>query len=64
MVKKPQEMKETRFDPWVGKIFWRRAWQPTPVFMPEESHDSGAPRAAELDVTEARSRHTVTLAVH
>ena len=24
-------------DPWVGKILWRRAWQPTPVFLPEES---------------------------
>ena len=24
--------------PWVGKIPWRRAWQPTPVFLPEESH--------------------------
>ena len=22
------------FDPWVGKIPWRRAWQPTPVFLP------------------------------
>ena len=21
-------------DPWVGKIPWRRAWQPTPVFLP------------------------------
>ena len=26
------------FDPWVGKIPWRRAWQPTPVFLPEETH--------------------------
>ena len=26
------------FDSWVGKIPWRRAWQPTPVFMPGESH--------------------------
>ena len=26
------------FDPWVGKIPWRRTWQPTPVFLPEESH--------------------------
>ena len=26
------------FDPWVGKIPWRRAWQPTPVFMLRESH--------------------------
>ena len=25
------------FDPWVGKIPWRRAWQHTPVFLPEES---------------------------
>ena len=25
-------------DPWVGKIPWRRKWQPTPVFLPEESH--------------------------
>ena len=24
------------FDPWVGKIPWRRAWQPTPVFLPGE----------------------------
>ena len=22
------------FDPWVGKILWRRKWQPTPVFLP------------------------------
>ena len=27
-----------RFDPWVGKIPWKRAWQPTPVFLPGESH--------------------------
>ena len=27
-----------RFDPSVGKILWRREWQPTPVFLPEESH--------------------------
>ena len=27
-----------RFDPWVGKITWRRAWQPTLVFLPRESH--------------------------
>ena len=26
------------FDPWVGKIPWRREWQPTPVFSPGESH--------------------------
>ena len=27
-----------RFDPWVGKIPWRRKWQPTPVFLPGGSH--------------------------
>ena len=26
------------FDPWVGRILWRRAWQPAPVFFPGESH--------------------------
>ena len=25
------------FSPWVGKIPWRRKWQPTPVFLPGES---------------------------
>ena len=27
-----------RFDPWVGKIPWRWAWQPTQVVLPGESH--------------------------
>ena len=27
----------TANDPWVGKIPWRKAWQPTPVFLPGES---------------------------
>ena len=26
------------FDPWVGKIPWRRKWQPTPVPLPGKSH--------------------------
>ena len=29
--------KRHRLDPWVGKSPWRRAWQPTPVFLPGES---------------------------
>ena len=33
-----QETSETRFDSWAGKISWRRKWQPTPVFLPGESH--------------------------
>ena len=41
VVKNPLAVQETqgcRFDPWVRKIPWRRAWQPTPVFFPGESH--------------------------
>ena len=26
------------FAPWVGKIPWRRKWQPTPIFFPGESN--------------------------
>ena len=26
------------FHPWVGKIPWRRRWQPAPVFLTRESH--------------------------
>ena len=33
------------FDPWVGKIPWRRTWQATPLFLPGESHGRGAWRA-------------------
>jgi len=29
---------EDGFNPWMGKIPWRRARQSTPVFLPEESH--------------------------
>ena len=30
--------KRPRFDPWVGKMPWRRKGQPTPVFLPGKSH--------------------------
>ena len=36
MVKNLSAMQETRFNPWVRKIPWRRTWQPTPVFLPEK----------------------------
>ena len=40
MVKRLPTMRETWVQslPWVGKISWRRKWQPTPVFLPGESH--------------------------
>ena len=37
LVKNLPAMKETQFDSWIGKIPWRRAWQPTPVFLPGAS---------------------------
>ena len=30
--------KRRGFDPWIRKVPWRRAWQPTPVFFPGESY--------------------------
>ena len=38
----PRRRCETcRFDPWVGKIPWRRKWQTTPVFLPAKFHRQG-----------------------
>ena len=34
--------KRQGFNPWVGKILWRRKWQPTSVFLLENSMDRGA----------------------
>ena len=34
-----QEAQETWVDNWIEKIPWRRKWQPTPVFLPEKSHE-------------------------
>ena len=30
--------RKCRLSPWVGKIPWNRKWQPTLIFLPEESH--------------------------
>ena len=32
-VKNPLQCGRPGFDPWIGKVPWRRAWQPTPVFL-------------------------------
>ena len=34
----PTNAGDQGFDPWVRKILWRRKWQPSPVFLPRESH--------------------------
>ena len=51
--------KRRRFSPWVRKIPWRRAWQPTLVLLPGESHGQRSlvgysPQGCkESDITEA-----------
>ena len=51
------------FDPWVGKIPWRKKWQPTPVFLPGESHGQRSlagcsPQGCTVwDMTKATSTH-------
>jgi len=32
------DTRDSEFSHWVRKIPWRRAWQPTPIFLPGESH--------------------------
>ena len=36
-LKNPPAMQARGFDPWVGKILWKRKWQPTQVFLPRKS---------------------------
>ena len=54
------------FDPCVGKIPWRRKWQPTPVFLPRKSHGQRSlvgysPWCCkESDMTERAHTHTHT----
>ena len=44
------------FDPWVGKIPWRRAWQPTPVFSPGESRGQRNPAGCGSGAAKSRTR--------
>ena len=42
-----------RFDPWVRKTPWERAWQPTPVFLPGESRGQKSLQATVHRITES-----------
>ena len=62
------QCKRSRFDPWVGKIPWRRAWQPTPVFLLAQSHGQrslvgyssrGLKESDMSDATECAHTHTL-----
>ena len=54
------------FDPWVGKIPWRRKWQPTPALLPAESHGQRSLVGYSLwghkesDTTERRDKRTTS----
>ena len=58
--------KRHKFDPWVGKIPWRRKWQPAPVFFPGKLRGQrslqgyGPWGCKELYTTEWLSTHTHT----
>ena len=41
---------------WVGKMPWRRKWQPTPIFLSEKSHGWGAWRAAVHGVGKSQTQ--------
>ena len=64
-LKRLPAMRRPAFDPWVGKIPWRRKWQPTPVFLPGESHGQRSlvgysPQGhKESDMTERLHTHNV-----
>ena len=58
------DIRDTDSVPRVWKIPWRRAWEPTPVFLPGESHGQSSlvgysPRGhKEAETTERLSRST------
>ena len=61
-----RRLQRCRFDPCMGKIPWRRKWQPTPVFLPGKFHGQGclvdySPWShKESDTTECAHTHTHT----
>ena len=64
--------KRRGFDPWVGKIPCKRAWQSTPVFLPGESHGQRSlagyspkgPKELDMsEVTELQCPHALFLEV-
>ena len=56
-------VKRPEFDPWLGKIPWRRKWQPTPVLLLENPMDGGGWWSAVDGVAKSQtllSTHTHT----
>ena len=51
-----QETQEMQFDPWVGKILWRRVWQPIPAFCLENLTYRGTWWATVHRVTQSQTQ--------
>ena len=62
-----RRQKRHGFNPCVGKIPWRRAWQPAPVFLPGEPHGEKSLAGyspcgrKELDTLKQFSMHACSL---
>ena len=65
-----QRHRRLGFNPWAGEIPWIRAWQPTPVFLPGESHGQRSLAGDSLwghkesDMTEVTADTLSTCAKH
>ena len=58
LVKNLPAMWDTWFDPWIGKVPWRKQRLPTPIFWPGEFHGLSSPWGCrESDTTERLSCH-------
>ena len=51
-----------QFDPWVRKMPWTRAWQPTPVFLSGQSH--GQRSRAGCSLWARRDSHMTEVSTH
>ena len=56
--------KRCRFDPWVRKNPWRRAWEPTTVFLPRESPSTEEPSGLQSVGSQRVGHDWVTKAQH
>ena len=73
MVKNPptngRDMRDAGWlDPWVRKTPCSRKWQPTPVFLPRESHrqrnlSATVYKVTELETTEAHTKICIYMCV-
>ena len=55
-----RQCRRHRLDLWVGKIPWRRKWQPTPVFLPEKFCGQRSWRATVHGAARSQTHNTHT----